>query len=189
MIALLWAVAVSATLVAATAFGLVLVLARRLRALTERVDLFLPVSGGSLPDPGTPVPEFTAVAVDGSPVSHEDLAGDDRILAFLSTDCASCRDQVPALAALDPDRWRRPIVVVLGEPVARREMAAALDGHAVVVEEDGDEDGDGTIRTAFDVHEYPAVILFREAHVGTAAHGLAKVLESVAQSAQQPATA
>jgi AhpC/TSA family len=186
MIALLWAALISTAFVAAAAFGLVLVLARRLRTLTERVDLFLPMSAGSLPDPGTPVPEFATVGADGTTVTHADLAGDDRLLAFLSTDCASCKDQVPALAALDPDRWRRPVVVVVGEAdQRRRDMVAALDGHALVVT----EDGEGTVRQAFEIQEYPAVLLIRESHVSTAAHGLAKVLETAEQSTQQPATA
>lgn len=183
MIALLWAALASTALVAAAAFGLVLVLARRLRNLTERVSLFLPISPGSLPDPGTPAPEFAATAADGTPVTHADLAGEDRIVVFLSTDCASCKDQVPAIAALDPDRWRRPFVVVVGPADERRTMVAALDAHAIVV----GEDSDGAVRESFEIEEYPAVLLMREGVVNTAAHGLAKVLEAAEQPAQQPA--
>src|SRR4051812_29807793 len=117
-------------LVALAAFGLVLVLARRLREVTERVNKFLPVSDGGLPDPGTPVPEFTSNTADGTPVSHADLAGPARLFAMLTTDCSSCHDQVPALRELDADHVARPLVLVIGPPEQRAAMVDALAGHA-----------------------------------------------------------
>jgi hypothetical protein len=173
MIGLLWAAVIAVGLVAAGAFTLVLVLARRLRDVIERVNLFLPISEGHLPDPGTPVPEFAAVAVDGRLVGPDDLAAQDRILAFLTTSCASCRDQVPALRDLDANAWPRPIVVVIGEADDRAELVSGLAEHAIVVE----EDDDGPIVTAFDIHEFPAVLLVGQGVIHTGAHGLAKVLQ------------
>ena len=179
MIALLWTALVLVAVVAGGAFALVLILARRLKAVQERINLFLPVSEGHLPDPGTPVPAFSAVAVDGSSVGPADLAGADRIMAFLTTDCSSCHDQVPALRDLDQAVWGRPLVVIIGDPAARSEMVAALAEHATVVE----EEDRGRIATAFDIHEFPAVMSVGIGVIHTAAHGLAKVLEKVAQPA------
>jgi peroxiredoxin len=179
MIALLWAALISVALVAASAFGLVLVLARRLRAVAERVERFLPISEGSLPDPGTPVPEFAALAVDGTRVSHEDLAGPDRVLAFLTTDCASCRDQVPALRELDHSTWAAPIVVVIGSREQRSDMVAALADRAVVIE----EEDHGPIAGSFDIHEFPAVVLSGLGVIHRAAHGLTGALAAARQTA------
>jgi hypothetical protein len=82
--------------IAMSAFGLVLVLARRLRAVTERVNMFLPASPGTLPHPGTPVPEFEAVSADGEHLSRSAFVGVDRIFAVLSTECGPCEQQVSA---------------------------------------------------------------------------------------------
>ncbi|HEU5470940.1 MAG TPA: hypothetical protein VFV67_09835 [Actinophytocola sp.] len=153
-------------------FGLMLVLARRLRAVTERVNLFLPASDGGLPHPGTPVPEFSAVSVDGTAVSHTELAVPERIFAMLTTDCASCHDQVPGLRDLEAPV--RPLVVVIGPPEKRAGMVAALAERALLVE----EPDHGPITTAFDIQEFPAVLLVRDGVVQHAGHGLAGVLES-----------
>jgi len=167
-------------LVALAAFGLVLVLARRLRDVTERVNKFLPVSDGGLPDPGTPVPEFAAATADGTAVSHADLAGPTRLFAMLTTDCSSCHDQVPALRDLAPDHGIRPIVLVIGPAEQRTEMAESLAGHAVIIEE---AEG-GPIAEAFEIHEFPAVLAVSDGVIRMAGHGLNGVLASLEQPAQ-----
>jgi hypothetical protein len=183
VIALLWTALIIVALIAAGTFALVLVLARRLRAVVDRVNLFLPVSEGHLPDPGTPLPDFNATAVDGTPVSRSDIDGTDRIVAFLTTECSSCYDQVPALATLDRT-WPAPVVVIIGTAQRRAEMVAALAEHAVVIE----EEDDGPMATAFDIHEFPAVLLTGTGVIQKATHGLAKVLEAAQQkAAKQPA--
>ena len=91
-------------LVALAAFGLVLVLARRLRDVTERVNKFLPVSEGGLPDPGTPVPEFAAVTADGTPVSHADLAGPARLFACSPPTAPPATTRFPRCATWIPPR-------------------------------------------------------------------------------------
>ena len=165
-------------LVALGAFGLVLVLARRLRAVTERVNMFLPASDGGLPHPGTPVPEFSAVAVDGTPVGTADLAGPDRIVAMLTTDCSSCHDQVPALR--ESKQATLPIVMVIGPPDQRASMVDSLAGHAVIIEE---ADG-GPVAKAFEIEEFPAVLAVREGVIREAGHGLTGVLAKVSEPAQ-----
>jgi hypothetical protein len=166
-------------LVALAAFGLVLVLARRLREVTERVNKFLPMSGGGLPDPGSPLPEFTAVAVDSTPVTHADLAGPNRrVFALLTTDCTSCHDQLPALR--DLDAGERPIVLVIGPPEDRAGMVASLAEHAVVIE----EKDDGPIAESLEINEFPAVLVVSDGVVRMGGHGLSEVRASLEQPAQ-----
>jgi hypothetical protein len=168
----LWIAIVLVALVAFGTFGLVLVLGRRLRAVTERVNMFLPASDGGLPHPGTPVPEFSAVSVDGAPVSHTELSVPERIFAMLTTECASCHDQLPGLRDLDAPV--RPLVVIIGPPEKRAGMVTALGDRALLVE----ELDQGPITKAFDIQEFPAVLLVRDGVIQHAGHGLAGVLES-----------
>jgi len=179
MTAVLWAALVVAALVAASAFGLVMVLARRLRSVEERVNLFLPRMDTTLPDAGTPIPPFTATAVDGTRVTEAEFAGSDRVVAMLTTGCTACHEQIPALIALNGSTWGRPVVVVIGTPDARAEMVSALAEHVTVLEE---EDG-GPLSTAFEVHEFPAVMAVSNGVVNVAEHGTARMLKKVKQPA------
>jgi len=177
MTTVLWAALVVVALVAASAFGLVMVLARRLRSVEERVNLFLPKSDLTLPSPGTPIPPFAATAVDGTRVSAAQFAGPDRIIAMLTTGCAACHDQIPALTAVDQSVWGRPVVIVIGSPDARAAMVSALAEHVTVLEE---EDA-GPLSTAFDVHEFPAVMAVSNGVINVAEHGTARMLTKVKQ--------
>ena len=170
----LWAALIVVALIAVLAFALVMVLARRLRAVTERVNMFLPASDGGLPHPGTPVPEFTSTSTEGAAVGAADFAGATRVMALLTTECASCHDQVPAIRGIDDGP--RPIVVVIGRPEQRAAMVASLGGRPVVLEE---EDG-GPIATAFDVSEFPAVMLVDDGVIRAAGHGVAGMLAAAA---------
>lgn len=159
--------------VALGTFGLVLILARRLRAVTERVNYFLPASPGTLPHPGTPFPDFEAVSADGERLSQAAFAGVDRIFAVLSTECAACEQQVSALkesgAGLEP----RAIVVVVGPAAdSRADMVTRLAGNTVVIE----EPEHGPIAEALEISEFPAVLLVRDGVIQLAGHALAEVL-------------
>ena len=128
------ALALVAVIVLGT-FGLVLILAGRLRAVTVRVNMFLPAMEDPLPPPGTAVPEFDAVSVDGQRLGRDSFAGVDRVFALLSTSCGACDAQVAAFrelgASLDPPA----IVAVVGPPEDRAPMVSQLDGHVVLIEE------------------------------------------------------
>ncbi len=156
------------------------VLARRIRDITARVDKYLSVSDGGLPDPGTPIPEFSATSVDGVPVSKDDLSGANRVFAMLSTDCAACHDQLPALRDLGPTQSSQPIVVVVGAPERRSAMVSALAGNTIVVE----EPDDGPIADAFEIQEFPAVLVAGNGVVRASGHGLSDVLVSAGQPAR-----
>jgi hypothetical protein len=165
--------------VALAVFGLVLVLARRLRALTERVNVFFPVVEGTLPLPGTPVPEFDAVATDGAQVTHSAFAGVERIFAALSTGCGSCLEQVSAFRELGASLTPQPIVAVVGPARDRAPMVTQLDGRAIIIE----EPEHGPVVEAFEVSEFPAVLLVRDGVIQLAEHGLASVLSPLAPAA------
>jgi hypothetical protein len=165
-------------LIAVLALALVLVLARRLRTLQERVNAFLPQIERGLPEAGTPLPAFTATTVTGGAVSQAELAEGERLVALLTTDCGSCLDQIGALQQIDRDRYR-PFVVVIGAAEKRNPMVAALAEHATVVE----ENEHGPLAKAWDVHEFPAVLLLRDGYVQAAGHGVATALAGAAESA------
>jgi hypothetical protein len=168
--------------VALAAFALVLVLARRLRAVTERVNLFLPVSAGTLPLPGTPVPEFDAVSVDGEPVDRGSFAGTERVFAVLSTGCGACEEQLRALAESGPGLVPRPVVLVAGAPADRTPMVAQLHRDAVVIE----EPRNGPVAAAFELSEFPAMMLIRDGYIQQAEHRLAEVLAHLGHTDASP---
>lgn len=162
-------------LIALSAFGLVLVLARRLRSVAERVNLFLPASVGTLPHPGTPVAEFQAMSSTGQPVTRNDVVGVERIVAVLSTGCGDCTAEIAAFrehsSRLDPP----PIVGITGVPAERAPMVAQLAGHAVVLE----EEDLGPFQSAFEISEFPAVLLVRDGVIQMAEHRLAPILDGL----------
>lgn len=161
--------------VALAAFALVLVLARRLREVTERVNMFLPVSAGTLPLPGTPVPEFDAVSTAGERVTRSAFVGVERIFAVLSTGCSACDEQIQELLKYGADLASRPIVLVAGPPRDRAAVVARLAGGALVIE----EPDRGPVAEAFEISEFPAVLLIRDGYIQQAEHRLAAVVGSL----------
>ncbi|MFI6284845.1 TlpA family protein disulfide reductase [Streptomyces sp. NPDC051018] len=146
-----------------TALNLVLVLAviRRLRRHEqERKRLF--GTYGTLesgPPADEPLPAFTAVATDGTPVTSDGLNGREAALTFLSTDCAVC-----ATAAGDlPEFARRTgmdaaqmVVVIAGDDeTAAEEMTAPLAGVATVVR----EEASGPMSTLYAIQATPTTVL------------------------------
>ncbi len=165
--------------IALSAFGLLLVLARRLRSVTERVNLFLPPTVMTLPHPGTPVPAFEAVSTSGQRLSDADFASGERIFALLTTGCGDCLATVAALreqgGRLDP----LPVVGVVGAQEARAPIVESLAGHALVLE----EAAFGPIATAWEINEFPAVLLVRDGYIRFAEHALPPVLAQLSAPA------
>ena len=159
-------------LIALSAFGLVLVLARRLHSVTERVDAFLPVALGSLPEPGTPIGEFAATAVTGELISHQDFLHGERIFAVLSTGCGDCRAEVAAFREVGARLQPPAVVGVIGPAADRAPMVGALAGHAIVLEENSLE----PITASFQIREFPTVLLVRDGQIQAADHALMPVL-------------
>jgi hypothetical protein len=172
MTAIFWVALALVSLLSAVAFGLVLIVARRLRTLTEHVHRYLPVSEHGLPDPGTPLPAFEASTAAGRRVTDRHFAAEDRVLAFLTTDCGSCHDQIPAVRELPSSGWPEPVAVVIGPKADRATMIAKLGTEAFVLE----EDEGGPIVQAFEIREFPAILIAGNGVVRTSAHGVAGVL-------------
>jgi hypothetical protein len=165
--------AVVAAIAGIGALVLALLLARRYRELrdallasgTVRTPGAAPLGRvpGELwiPDPGFPVPaDLSVPTTDGPPVLGADFAGDDVVLAFLTSQCTSCRASLAELrdgfAAL-PATAPRPVVVLSGSPVEWPEYRRELAGLARIVQ-DGDE-RTGGVATLFGVRSYPAVLV------------------------------
>jgi hypothetical protein len=166
--------AVVAAIAGISGLVLALLLARRYRELrdallatgTVRTSGAAPPLGrvpGELwiPDPGFPVPADLAVpTTDGPPLVGADFAGDDVVLAFLTSQCTSCRASLGQLrdgfAAL-PVTAPRPVVVLSGSPDEWPEYRRELAGLARIVQ-DGDE-RKGGVATLFGVRSYPAVLV------------------------------
>jgi len=173
-VAALWVGFGIALFVAIAAFSLLLVLARRLRNLEERIGAFFIVPEGGLPAPGTPVPEFVGTSCDGLKIDTIGVSGPNQILAFLTTECAVCREQVYVLRGAAAIREPKPLVVVAGPPDDRAEMVGALRGFTNVME----EPMNGPLATVFGVQEFPAILLYSDGVLHIASHGMAAVLES-----------
>jgi hypothetical protein len=135
--------------------ALTLAVVRRLRSqsetLTELVRSATPDTG--LP-PGTPVPVLTAVADDGAEVSSATTGG-DRLLAFVSSTCPSCRIHLPAFVATAGGYDRADVtVVVSGDPVSGADLVDTARPVARVVV----EDDEGPWTRAFDVRAFPTFL-------------------------------
>lgn len=92
---------------------LILLVARKLRALSDRVPR---ASGAPWLPRGAQAGDFTATATDGSQVSSRDLRGQPLLIGLFSTSCEPCRRQVPAFAELvsGPAAPARSLALVVG---------------------------------------------------------------------------
>lgn len=165
--------AVVAMIAGILGLALALVLARRFRELREALLATgtLRTGGaaapGRLPDEiwvpadGSPVPaDLSMSTTDGTPLSGDDFAGDDVVVAFLMSSCTSCRGSLPLLrqacAAL-PATAPRPVAVLSGAPDDWPEYRRELDGLARIVLDDGRRKGG--LAWQFGVRSYPAVLV------------------------------
>jgi hypothetical protein len=171
MTALLWGTLLTTALVAVVALGLVLALAGRVRVLAGRLDEQTDPFGDALPRAGDPVPDFRITATNGTSVATTDLADDgEMLLAFLTTDCGSCREVARAMAAEDPPA-HRSVAFVIGPAEQRRAMVADLEPSMPVVE----LPDHGGIVARFGVRAFPAVLRAGRGTILAAGHQLADV--------------
>jgi hypothetical protein len=111
--------------------------------------------------PSTEVAPFTATTVDGDTVTPDLLASYTTVV-FLAPECATCREQVPALLAWGRTRDRTSVLVVVDGTVSdHTELVAQLLPVArVIVERRGTPVAD-----AFGVTAYPASCLVNDRRI------------------------
>ncbi|MEU7854348.1 hypothetical protein [Nonomuraea sp. NPDC049141] len=128
---------------------------RRLRDHTETLTNLMRYGGGAatdIPVVGAAVGEFTASTVDGDPVSTDLLTGTTAVV-FLSSECTTCRAQLPSLAVWAGERDRERVLVVIDTTASDgADLVAALTNVARVVR----DPAGGPVCEAFGVSAFPA---------------------------------
>ncbi|GAA2300141.1 hypothetical protein GCM10010149_56430 [Nonomuraea roseoviolacea subsp. roseoviolacea] len=116
---------------------------RRIKEHTKLIDaLYEVVASGGMPGTnaglavGEAVGDFDATTVDGDHVTRDGLA-DGTVVAFLSPDCAGCREQLPELASWAAGQDRsRVVAVVDGREGDVAHLVSTLSPVARVIVED-----------------------------------------------------
>jgi hypothetical protein len=149
------------------AFSLAVI--RRLREHSESLAELrrMIVASDSGLAPGTTVPRLAATTEDGVELRSEAWWSGERLVAFVSSSCAACRDHLPEFVAAASQHDRDgAVVVVAGDREQGGDLVRMADGAAhVVVEPDF-----GPWTTGFDIHTFPTFLRVRDGVV--AARGL-----------------
>ncbi|MCP2342826.1 TlpA family protein disulfide reductase [Actinomadura rupiterrae] len=128
---------------------------------------------------GHRMPEFTAATASGGTLTRDDLAGRPVLFGFLSLDCASCDESVPAFAEYARrvrDAGGQVVATVVGVDAGDSEMAARL---ADIADHVVPEFLDAPVGGAFGVLLYPGFAQYGPDGVATAAAlDLAELAES-----------
>jgi peroxiredoxin len=169
------AFALVAMLVALVSFALALAAVRRLRAVEGRLKEIMDPFGTDLPAPGTAVPPFEAVTTAGDRLSTVDLDLTEEVLvAFVSSDCESCRWDLPRLVTVLGALARsgpRPIVLLSGEESSRADIRGELEDVARVIADDPDR----SLTKSFGVRGFPSLLRVREGTIVQSGHTLSEI--------------
>ncbi|MFI9236341.1 TlpA family protein disulfide reductase [Streptomyces sp. NPDC053079] len=132
-------------------------LVRRIRRHTDVLNGLVADDRGLLPV-STRIPEFTAVAVDGTVVG-KGTSDPPELVVLLSADCPACHDTLPDLVAYigaaghPPERVLAVVCHARDGTDAATAMVEALAGMATVVEEPCEG---GVVGRAFSVDGFPS---------------------------------
>jgi peroxiredoxin len=113
---------------------------------------------------GTQIPGFTATTVTGETLGLDSLAGGRSAIAFLSVNCAPCREQLgefKAYARRVPGGAGQVLAVVVAgksDPDSAAAFIAELTGTASIVA----EALRGPVQSAFSVSGYPSFFVLDE---------------------------
>lgn len=103
-------------------------LARRIRSISQKAEIELLKSGQPAPD----FSAYTAYTLDGQTVKLADYAGQAVAFLFVSPHCQPCRDQLPAIPALNAKAKKRGVQLILvGDSSNKTELlslAHEIDG-------------------------------------------------------------
>ncbi|GAA3944091.1 TlpA family protein [Actinomadura viridis] len=142
-------------------FALVLVDLSLSAAIIRKLRVLEARSAGSPPGglaPGTAPGEFTALSVQGAPVTSGDLRGEQTLIGFFSSDCSGCLPKAPVFAEVAAEARRQGVRTVAVIAVMERgpeELVAALgEGPTVVTEQ-----GRGSMGRAFEIGAFPWFML------------------------------
>ncbi len=119
---------------------------------------------------GSPVAAFSAVGVDGRPVTLAGL-GDRPLVGFFSMSCSACHERLPAFLAFAAARRGgrdRLLAVVAGPAGESADLVRQLEPVATVVT----EPEEGPIQQAFEVTGFPAFVLVRDGVVEASSYDL-----------------
>ncbi|WP_026413329.1 TlpA family protein disulfide reductase [Actinomadura oligospora] len=119
--------------------------------------------------PGDRMPDFTATTLDGTTVGADELAGRPTLVAFLSLDCSTCDESVPALAErarLVQNAGGRVLATVVGVDASDGELTSRLVG---IADHIVPEFLDAPVGTAFGARLYPGFAHYGPDGVVTAA--------------------
>jgi hypothetical protein len=157
--------ALAAVAVAISLFNLLLILGivRRMRQMGLRIPAeYLEIESG--PQPGMPLPDFTARTTGGSQTDSSSFSAGRGLVAFLSVGCAACSEQLPQLRtyiAKERIDAARSLVVVNGDPSGESSYAAAASAFAQVVV----EEANGPLTKVFDIKAFPTVLALHDGRV------------------------
>jgi hypothetical protein len=172
--------AILALLAAACVLNTVLVVLVLRQLRQQSALLRVSIEGVANPEPimkvaGGRVDAFTAVTVDGEPVSADQLDG-DTLVGFLSPGCPACAESLPGFLARAEEIGgrERTLAVVLGLGSAADTLCERIAPVARVV----NEPERGPVSRAFGVDGFPAFALL-SGHTVVASHF---VLDKVPQS-------
>ncbi|MBG0816726.1 TlpA disulfide reductase family protein [Planomonospora sp. ID82291] len=145
-------------------FGVIRRLREHDRALASHPAATRPA--GRALSPGMTVADFTAVTVDGAPLTRAQLTGRTAV-GFFSTTCAPCLERFPEFVdyarAFAGGRDRVLIVVVAERAEDAEDFVDRADAVARVVL----ERYDGPVASAFAVDSFPALLVVDDGTVVT----------------------
>jgi len=171
MTGLIWTAMGLTALVAATSFGLNVVMARRLRELRERIDYLARPDAFDLPEVGETVPQFSATTTTGARLDAKSFAGPDVLMLFLTSDCDSCRElteELPGRVAAGDFGTTPPIAVVIDAIADADHMVTRLEPVARVVTQN-DHFG---LAATFGVRGFPSVLIAGDGVIRATGHHL-----------------
>ncbi|MFI6060508.1 peroxiredoxin family protein [Streptomyces sp. NPDC051286] len=139
---------------------LLMVILRRWQELevVRRRDDF----AGQGPQPGDGLPDFTATALSGRPLTQDDFRSGELLLGVFSHDCPSCTDSLPGFAER-ADRAQaaggRVLALVIGAEAGESSLTAQLVGTAdeVVLEPEA-----SPLFRALRVPAFPTILSYRD---------------------------
>lgn len=161
--------AAAALIVALVALAVAVASAARLRAVTTQGTLgTTSTTYAPLPEHNAEIADFTAQLRDGGSFSRADLAGEGQLIGFFTTNCQSCKAELPyflTAAEQIPSGGPTPVAVLSGGDDEVVEMATLFPAEVSVVI----EPPDFAVSHGAGIRAYPTFLVADHGRVRTAA--------------------